>query len=62
MHNEITVHIAAFPFIFSGTILIITTENQDTYAMSIIQGFHCKNEHIEITLQVKPSTPDLSTQ
>ncbi|RLW11138.1 hypothetical protein DV515_00001430 [Chloebia gouldiae] len=33
------------------TILLIKTENQDTYTMSIFQGFHCENRHIEITLQ-----------
>lgn len=60
--KENIVHIAAFLFNFSGTILIIKTENQDTYTISIIQDFHCQNGNIEITLQVKPSTPDLSTQ
>lgn len=60
--KENIVHIAACLLIFSSTILLIETENQDNYTMNIIQGFHCKNRHIEITLQVKPSTSDLSTQ
>lgn len=58
--KENIVHIAAFLLIFSGTILLIKTENQDTCTMSIIQGFHGENRHIEITLQVKPFTSDLS--
>lgn len=60
--KENTVLIAAFLLIFSGIILLIITESQDTYTMNIIQGFHSENRHIEITLQVKPSTCDLSTQ
>lgn len=54
-------HIAAFLLIFSGIVLLLITENQNTYTTSI-QGFHCENRHIEITLQVKLSTSDLSTQ
>lgn len=60
--KENIVLIAAFLLIFSGIILLIITESQDTYTMNIIQGFHSENRHIEITLQVKPSTCDLSTQ
>lgn len=60
--KENIVHIVTFLLVFSGAIVLMKTENRDTYTLSIIQGFHCKNGHTEITLQVKPCTSDLSTQ